>query len=97
MQGGWALTNQELQEYMTQHGYGEQVQEQRLSWMSLTGDFSADLTQGQRTIAEWMPELQAMTRMPRPLAELFLAQQVRDNLCTCYPIALLVHVCILSR
>jgi altronate dehydratase len=72
-QGGWALSNDELKEHITEHNYP--IETQRLEWMSLSGDFSADLAKGQRAIAEWMPELMAMKRVECPLRDLFLAQQ----------------------
>ena len=72
-QGGWALSNDELKEHITENNYP--IDQQKLSWMSLSGDFSADLAKGQRVIADWMPELMAMKRVARPLRDLFLAQQ----------------------
>ena len=72
-QGGWALSNEELKQHIAEHNYP--IEHQRLEWMSLSGDFSADLAQGQRVIAEWMPDLMAMKRVQRPLTDLFLAQQ----------------------
>lgn len=72
-QGGWALSNDELRTHTTENDYP--IDQQKLEWMSLSGDFSADLAKGQRVIAGWMPELMAMKRVARPLRDLFLAQQ----------------------
>ena len=72
-QGGWALSNDELKEHIAEHNYP--IEHQRLEWLSLSGNFTADLAKGQSIIGEWMPTLMAMKRVDRPLADLFLAQQ----------------------
>jgi altronate dehydratase len=72
-QGGWAITNDEMQEFVAKHDYP--VQHKTINWMSLTGDFAADIRHGQSVVNEWYPMLAAMKRTPQPLSELSLAQQ----------------------
>eukprot|EP01051_Picozoa_sp_SAG22_P012472 SAG22_NODE_1301_length_4800_cov_6.150394_3_plen_217_part_00 len=74
-QGGWAITNEEMQGFIAENKALYPVEQQSLEWMSLTGDFAADIRKGQSIISEWYPKIAAMRREPLPLSGLFLAQQ----------------------
>ena len=74
-QGGWAISNDEMQAFVAEEPHNYPVEQQSVEWLSLTGDFAADIRAGQSVIEQWYPQLAAMQRTARPLAELFLAQQ----------------------
>ena len=64
-----------MQGFIDQNKSQYPTEEQTLEWMSLTGDFAADIRKGQSIISEWYPKIAAMSREPLPLSGLFLAQQ----------------------
>jgi altronate dehydratase len=64
-----------MQSFVGAEPHNYRLEHQSVEWLSLTGDFAADLGAGQSIVDEWYPQLAAMGRTTRPLAELFLAQQ----------------------
>ncbi|NKB65927.1 MAG: altronate hydrolase [Candidatus Latescibacteria bacterium] len=71
--GSEAVTNQMLQQYMTEHGYA--LDHVRHRFLSLDGSFQKRLQEGDTQVAAWAQELAGEERNPHDLCHLKIALQ----------------------